>query len=104
MAPGQERKIYSDNGDEVVIRIDSRGSIPSAQRTAYVSFEGITAKVIHSDIGATNGVMHIIDSVVFVNDDLTRDVSSAPIAARASICLLALQFLFAVWLTVGGWS
>ena len=45
---------------------------------AYINFEGIQAKVIHSDIGATNGVMHIIDSVLFVPDDLTRSVDPAP--------------------------
>ncbi|KAK3758831.1 hypothetical protein RRG08_036271 [Elysia crispata] len=99
MAPGSQRVMYSDNGDEVVLRTDSRSNIPSAQRTAYIKFESVEAKVIHSDIGATNGVMHIIDSVLFVLDDLTRDVSSAPIAAHGSIFLLTMQFVLAFWMT-----
>ena len=66
---------------------------------AYIKFESVEAKVIHSDIGATNGVMHIIDSVLFVLDDLTRDVSSAPIAVQGSIFLLTMQFFLAFWMT-----
>ena len=41
-----------------------------------IYFGGAKANVIHMDEGATNGVMHIIDQLLFVNDDLTRDVSA----------------------------
>ncbi|KAK6958967.1 hypothetical protein BgiMline_036435, partial [Biomphalaria glabrata] len=44
---------------------------------AYIMFQGIRAQVVHSDIGATNGVIHIISSLLFVPEDLARDVSGA---------------------------
>ncbi|XP_078329328.1 fasciclin-1-like isoform X2 [Crassostrea virginica] len=45
-------------------------------RDVRIYFGGAKANVIHMDEGATNGVMHIIDQLLFVNDDLTRDVSA----------------------------
>jgi uncharacterized surface protein with fasciclin (FAS1) repeats len=41
-----------------------------------INFGGASANVIHMDEGATNGVIHIVDQLLFVNEDLTRDVSS----------------------------
>ncbi|GFR71153.1 fasciclin-1 [Elysia marginata] len=103
MAAGQQRVMYSDNGDEIVIRTDSRSNIPSGQRTAYIQYEGVQAQVIHSDIGATNGVMHIISSILFVPDDLTRDVSSARIAAPLSVLVLTLNVIFAMLIIIERW-
>lgn len=42
---------------------------------AYILFEGVRAKIIRADIGATNGVVHIISSVLFMPEDLNRDIS-----------------------------
>ncbi|GFS14868.1 hypothetical protein ElyMa_004917700, partial [Elysia marginata] len=95
MAAGQHRVMYSDNGDEIIIRTDSRSNIPSRQRTAYIQYEGVQAQVIHSDIGATNGVMHIISS--------TGDPSSAPIAAPTSVLVLTLNVIFARLIIIDQW-
>ena len=38
-------------------------------------FEEAVATVIHRDAGATNGVVHVIDKLLFVNDDLTRNIT-----------------------------
>ncbi|XP_048748872.2 uncharacterized protein LOC125661046 isoform X1 [Ostrea edulis] len=45
-------------------------------RDVRIYFGGASANVIHMDEGATNGVIHIVDQLLFVNEDLTRDVSS----------------------------
>ncbi|KAK3094568.1 hypothetical protein FSP39_003488 [Pinctada imbricata] len=47
------------------------------QRDVRIYFSGASANVIHMDEGATNGVMHIIDNILFVNEDLTRDISGS---------------------------
>jgi hypothetical protein len=54
-----------------------------------IYFGGASANVIHMDEGATNGVIHIVDQLLFVNEDLTRDVSSAG------------QLTFTLWLSLG---
>uniref|UniRef100_A0A2C9LYV2 FAS1 domain-containing protein n=1 Tax=Biomphalaria glabrata TaxID=6526 RepID=A0A2C9LYV2_BIOGL len=72
LAVGAPRKFYADNGEELIVQVDA-GS--SGRQTAYIMFEGIRAQVVHSDIGATNGVIHIISSLLFVPEDLARDVS-----------------------------
>ncbi|GFO21571.1 fasciclin-1 fasciclin i fas i fcn [Plakobranchus ocellatus] len=102
LAPGQQRVMYSDNGDEVIITTDERGNNSSGHTSditnaTFVLFEGVRAKVIHSDIGATNGVIHIIDSVLFVNDDLTRSAGSVSSQATSLLVLLLLTFSQAVW-------
>ena len=38
-------------------------------------FGEAVATVIHRDAGATNGVVHVIDKLLFVNDDLTRNIT-----------------------------
>lgn len=38
-------------------------------------FGEAVATVIHRDEGATNGVVHVIDKLLFVNDDLTRNIT-----------------------------
>ncbi|BFZ13611.1 hypothetical protein BsWGS_16650 [Bradybaena similaris] len=75
IAMGAPRTYLADNGEEIIIQIDSRSNVPSGVRDAYIMFEGIRAKIIRSDIGATNGVIHIISSLLFVPEDLTRDIS-----------------------------
>ncbi|KAK0067815.1 fasciclin-1, partial [Biomphalaria pfeifferi] len=70
LAVGAPRSFYADNGEELIVQVDS-GS--SGRQTAYIMFEGIRAHVVHSDIGATNGVIHIISSLLFVPEDLARD-------------------------------
>ncbi|CAL1542338.1 unnamed protein product [Lymnaea stagnalis] len=75
MAAGASKSFYADNGEEIIVQTDSRSNIPSGQRIAYIVFEGIRAQIIHSDIGATNGVVHIISSLLFVPEDLGRDIS-----------------------------
>uniref|UniRef100_A0A2C9LQL9 FAS1 domain-containing protein n=1 Tax=Biomphalaria glabrata TaxID=6526 RepID=A0A2C9LQL9_BIOGL len=72
LAVGAPRSFYADNGEELIVQVDA-GS--SGRQTAYIMFEGIRAQVVHSDIGATNGVIHIISSLLFVPEDLARDVS-----------------------------
>ncbi|CAG5119675.1 unnamed protein product [Candidula unifasciata] len=67
IAMGAPRSFLADNGEEIVVQIDSRN--------AYIMFEGVRAKIIRSDIGATNGVIHIISSLLFVPEDLDRDIS-----------------------------
>ncbi|KAK7482161.1 hypothetical protein BaRGS_00026626 [Batillaria attramentaria] len=69
-AYGQERTYTAVNGDEVRYRRVN-------YNYAYLYYKGKQAKIIHTDLGATNGVVHIIDEVIFVEDDLTRDVSLA---------------------------
>ncbi|XP_059170403.1 uncharacterized protein LOC131951951, partial [Physella acuta] len=71
------RSYYADNGEEIIIQTDSRSNIPSGQRTTYIMFGGVRAQVVHSDIGATNGVIHIISSLLFIPEDLDRDVSES---------------------------
>ncbi|XP_059151259.1 uncharacterized protein LOC131937672 isoform X2 [Physella acuta] len=75
LAFGAPRSYYADNGEEIIIQTDSRSNIPSGQRTTYIMFGGVRAQVIHSDIGATNGVIHIINSLLFVPEDLSREFS-----------------------------
>ncbi|KAH9496778.1 hypothetical protein Btru_009398 [Bulinus truncatus] len=77
LAPGARKTFKADNGEEIIIQLDLRSDIPSGQRTAYIEFEEIKAQIVHSDIGATNGVIHIIGDLLFVPDDLTRDASTA---------------------------
>ncbi|XP_059170400.1 uncharacterized protein LOC131951947 [Physella acuta] len=72
LAFGATRSYYADNGEEIIIQTDSRSNIPSGQRTTYIMFGGVRAQVAHSDIGATNGVIHIISSLLFIPEDLDR--------------------------------
>ncbi|XP_062591198.1 uncharacterized protein LOC134252705 isoform X1 [Saccostrea cucullata] len=58
-------------------------------RDVRIYFGGASANVIHMDEGATNGVMHIIDQLLFVQDDLTRNVNSAG------------HVTFSLWLVLG---
>ncbi|XP_061190363.1 uncharacterized protein LOC133198258 [Saccostrea echinata] len=51
--------------------------VKSNQRDVRIFFGGASAKVIHMDEGATNGVMHIIDQLLFVREDLTRNITSS---------------------------
>ncbi|XP_061190366.1 uncharacterized protein LOC133198263 [Saccostrea echinata] len=46
-------------------------------RDVRIYFGGASANVIHMDEGATNGVMHIIDQLLFVQEDLTRNITSS---------------------------
>lgn len=63
---GQERSYIALNGNEVRFR-------RATARYAYLYFQGQMARVLHSDLGATNGVVHIIDQVIFVSEDLYRN-------------------------------
>ncbi|OWF39283.1 fasciclin-1-like [Mizuhopecten yessoensis] len=49
--------------------------LKSMDRDVKIQFSGVTANVISMDIGATNGLIHIIDRLLYVQEDLTRDVS-----------------------------
>ena len=40
-----------------------------------VLLSGQRTKVLHSDIGGTNGVIHIVNRVLHVPQDLTRDLN-----------------------------
>lgn len=52
------------NGD--VVRVSK-----SNDRYVEISFQRASARVIHMDNGGTNGIVHIIDTVLYVPDDLT---------------------------------
>nr|XP_011435844.1 fasciclin-1 isoform X1 [Crassostrea gigas] len=66
-------------------------------RDVRIYFGGASSNVIHMDEGATNGVIHIIDQLLFVNEDLTRDVSSARLVTFSLWLLLGTIFI-ARWL------
>lgn len=66
-------------------------------RDVRIYFGGASSNVIHMDEGATNGVIHIIDQLLFVNEDLTRDVSSA-CHVTFSLWLLLGTIFIARWL------
>ncbi|XP_055873248.1 fasciclin-1-like [Biomphalaria glabrata] len=93
LAVGAPRSFYADNGEELIVQLDSRSNIPSGQRTAYIMFQGIRAQVVHSDIGATNGVIHIISSLLFVPEDLARDVSGASTVCVSFVDVLILTLM-----------
>ena len=61
-----------------------------------LSFSGAQVNVIHVDQGATNGMMHIVDNILFVNEDLTRDISaSSMVKFNYSLLIVTLLiFLF----------
>lgn len=88
---GIERTFIAVNGDEV--RYRRVNSI-----YAYLYFEGKQARIVHSDLGATNGVVHIIDEVMFVEKDLTRLVSPA-VRCQVYSSVVVLLSLLVVWLT-----
>ncbi|XP_070178642.1 fasciclin-1-like isoform X4 [Littorina saxatilis] len=69
-AIGVERIFTALNGDQVRYR-------RATTRYAYLYYKGRQSRVIHSDIGGTNGVIHIIDAVIFTSDDLYA-LSSSP--------------------------
>lgn len=58
-----------------------------------VYFQNEVARVIHSDLGATNGIIHFVDNVLATRDDLTRDVSSSS-QLRGSLLLLMCTTFF----------
>lgn len=86
-AIGEERTYVAVNGDEVRYR-------RVTDRYAYLYFEGKQAKILHSDLGATNGVVHIIDEVIFVEKDLTRDPTSAADRHSSEIFSILTSILF----------
>lgn len=84
---GAERTYVALNGDSVRYR-------RATDRFAYLYFGGRQSRILHSDLGGTNGVVHIIDQVLFVTDDLTRtwfpsSVASESTPASLIVCILA---------------
>ncbi|CAL1531443.1 unnamed protein product [Lymnaea stagnalis] len=96
IAAGAPRSFYADNGEEIIVQTDSRSNIPSGQRIAYIMFEGIRAQIVHSDIGATNGVIHIISSLLFVPEDLARDISGVARNSQSLYYVLIFSILGAL--------
>ncbi|XP_025082333.1 fasciclin-1-like [Pomacea canaliculata] len=87
----QEREFTSDNGD--VVRYKR-----STDRYAYLYYRGRQARILHSDLGATNGVVHIIDRVIFVQEDVYATTSEAHIFSSSTImctlCILGLHVIY----------
>nr|XP_022310525.1 fasciclin-1-like [Crassostrea virginica] len=67
---GDELHMTMLNGELVTLRKDGDGL-----RGVRLMFGEAVATVIHRDEGATNGVVHVIDKLLFVNDDLTRNIT-----------------------------
>ncbi|XP_071098849.1 fasciclin-1-like [Haliotis cracherodii] len=78
----------ADSGDEVRFnKINDKNT--------EVYFQNTRARIIHSDLGATNGVIHIVDDFLFVNEDMTRDISGSPkMAATKTTTFISLMVLF----------
>lgn len=65
---------------------------------AYLYYRGRQARILHSDLGATNGVVHIIDRVIFVQEDVYATTSEAHIFSSSTImctlCILGLHVIY----------
>ncbi|KAL8584090.1 hypothetical protein ACOMHN_022430 [Nucella lapillus] len=90
---GQERTYRALNGDEVRYR-------RATPTYTYVYFQGQLARVLHSDLGATNGVVHIIDQVIFVSDDMYRTSFNWNYSGTSTRHLLSDVFLFVLFIHV----
>ncbi|KAL3884353.1 hypothetical protein ACJMK2_024499 [Sinanodonta woodiana] len=78
MQAGERRSYRAHNGDIVNIVKES----DTVVRLVYGSSQ---AEVLTPDLGATNGVIHIVSAVLSQPDDMTRDISHAA------------RLLFPVW-------
>ncbi|XP_033725389.1 fasciclin-1-like [Pecten maximus] len=72
--------------------------LKSMDRDVKIQFSGVTANVISMDIGATNGLIHIIDRLLYVPEDLTRDVSRGA-DVRYSILVIVTMALISIFIT-----
>lgn len=63
----QSYRYMAHTGDEIVVRKET-------ENTVRVSWRGMSARVIMWDLGATNGVVHIIDTVLSSVSDIALNV------------------------------
>ncbi|XP_064596244.1 fasciclin-1-like [Liolophura sinensis] len=76
----------TDNGEEIVLKKNGYGI------RAYVEivFGRKRTQVIHMDLGATNGVVHIVRDILAVEEDRTRAVSYGSRPSAVSVVVLFL--------------
>ncbi|XP_053387380.1 myb-like protein P [Mercenaria mercenaria] len=78
----QSYRYTAHNGDQLILRKES-------ENTVRLSWSGMSARVIMSDLGATNGVVHIIDTVLSQLSDQTVDISAST-ALSGNFCVFGL--------------
>ncbi|XP_052083863.1 fasciclin-1-like [Mytilus californianus] len=69
----------------------------SNDRFVTLYYQAAAARVIHMDNGATNGIVHIIDTILYVPDDLSLLTAGSSHVHYSPILLLVVLFL---WITV----
>ncbi|XP_050398114.1 transforming growth factor-beta-induced protein ig-h3 [Patella vulgata] len=78
--------LQADNGD--YLRLNKIN-----KRIIELYYKGQRTRVIHSDLGATNGVIHIVDRVLYEQDDLTRQISAATTIFKSYFIILSMLSL-----------
>ncbi|XP_061190847.1 uncharacterized protein LOC133198963 [Saccostrea echinata] len=69
-------KLGNGNHQIKVLNGETISLTKTNDREVRIYFGGASANVIHMDEGATNGVIHIIDQLLFVQEDLTRNIKT----------------------------
>ncbi|KAH3860021.1 hypothetical protein DPMN_022913 [Dreissena polymorpha] len=79
---GNSQRYTSDTGEEIMIKKET-------ENTVRLLWGSMSARVIMWDIGATNGIVHIIDNILSDTSDLSRDISGST-ATSSSIFVISI--------------
>ncbi|CAH1789902.1 unnamed protein product [Owenia fusiformis] len=90
--PQGDSKLYTMSGEQITVY--KRGETYGTDNFYQVRFGNAVARIVHADIGVLNGVVHIVDPLLFEPQDLMR-VSGA--SYTISSILTVLLSILAAW-------
>lgn len=67
---------------------------------ARIYWGGMAARIIMWDLGASNGVVHIIDNILSDHSDLNRDISASSQLTPSAMVIVSVSLLVAHLLTL----